>query len=677
MEFSAKYCMWVLLGLMVPQLLFSQPDSLSLRSDSLLLKEAVLVSWKNESILRNSGEELHLDTHLLGEMPALLGSNDPVRVTRFLPSMQMASEIDAGVHIQGNDHSHNIISSGGVPIYGANHLFGLFSVFNPSHYSYLDYSTYAPECNRLGGKLDMALPESPAERLKGEFSLGLLALQGNISVPFGKQGKGSLSTSFRRSFLNLLYGSFLSFGSSSLQYGFTDVNVTGIWKASDKDKLWLDVYFGNDAVGMNSGDGMVDVDLPWYNVMGAVHHEHSFSGGGSFREKAYYSRFALSPVFYYSSISIKIPSDISTAGYEAQWTFKGIRAGMSLIGHMANPQQLYPSGSYFGKASNPPTQYGQEGTLFAGYRHRFGEVNLDAQMKMTIWHGPDGKWVPEAGPYLAIGYSFPRAGTLELKAAIAHQNLVQAGFTGIGLPFEFWMLSGTVCPPQSSTGATLSYHLPFSNDRFSLSAELYYKALGNQTEYVDGIADLINRPYSLEEALRCGRGRTFGANLMLHKQAGSLTGWMSASWGRSLRTFSGEEGEIPSSHERIFEIDLVALYQVGNWRFSLSSVVAGGTPYTPASSFYILGSYPMKEYAERNSARLPVYHRTDIGVNYLLAKSSGFEHRFSFSLYNMFMADNPIYRTLYIGDDGVSYRFEGIGIRLMPSIGYTLDISGK
>ena len=675
MEFSAKYCVWVLLGLLVPQLLFSQPDSLSLRSDSLLLKEAVLVSWKNESILRNSGEELHLDTHLLGEMPALLGSNDPVRVTRFLPSMQMASEIDAGVHIQGNDHSHNIISSGGVPIYGANHLFGLFSVFNPSHYSYLDYSTYAPECNRLGGKLDMALPEGPAEKLKGEFSLGLLALQGNISVPVGKQG--SVSTSFRRSFLNLLYGEYLRFGSSSLRYGFTDVNVTGIWKASDKDKLWLDAYFGNDAVGMHSGDGSVDVDLPWYNLMGAVHHEHSFSGGGRFSEKAYYSRFALSPVFYYSSISLRLPSDISTAGYESQWSFRNFRAGASFLYHIANPQQLYPDGSYLRKASNPPTQHGQEGTLFAGYRRSFGAFKADALMKFTLWHGPDGKWVPEADPHLTLGYVFPNAGTLELRGEISHQNLVQAGFTGIGLPFEFWMLSGTVCPPQRSTGATLSYYLPFGNGMFSLSSELYYKLLANQTEYFDGIADLINRPYSLEGALRCGSGRTFGANLMLQKEAGALTGWLSLSWGRSLRSFSEEEGEIPSSHERIFEIDLVARYEIGNWRFSLSSVVAGGTPYTPASAFYILSSFPMKEYAARNSARLPVYHRTDIGVNYLLASSSTFEHRFNVSLYNVFFAENPIYRTLFVGSSGITYHFEGIGIRLMPSIGYTLNFKGK
>ncbi len=649
--------------------LFSLP--LRAQSDSLLLKEAVLVSSRNESILVPSGvNSLQIDASGLKKMPAILGSTDPLRLTRFLPSMQASTEIDAGIHIQGNDHNHNLVSSGGVPIYGANHLFGLFSTFNPSHFSGMDYATSVPEANRLGGKLDILLPEAPERKFSGEFSIGLLSAAGSVCLP--AFGNGSVRASVRRSFVNLLYGSFLRFESSSLKYGFTDANITGIWQLSGKDRLWTDIYFGNDAVGVKSGNGVIGVDLPWYNAMAAVHHQRDISPSLSFHQKLYATRFALSPTISYASVRIRLPSDLSSAGYDMFWRISDFQAGASFIYHIATPQQLNLEGSYFGKVDNPATQHGQEAFLFARYSRRFDHLDLDGSLKGTLWHGPDGKWMPEAGGVLSLGWNFGRAGRVQLRGDVCCQHLIQCGFTGIGLPFEFWMLPGLVCGPQGSVGASLQHRVSFLNDSFTLTSELYYKKLTNQVEYLGGIMDLISRPYSLKESLSSGDGRTFGLNLMLHRTKGPLTGWLSFSWGRSLRTFDKEEGEIPSSHERIFEIDLLAAYKLGKWDFTLTSQIAGGTPYTPATDLYLMSGYVMVEYGPRNSARLPVYHRTDIGVNYTLSKSPFLEHVFNFSIYNLFMAENPLYKTLKFSQTGFRYTFESLGIILMPSIGYTL-----
>ena len=50
-------------------------------------------------------------------------------------SPEKYAEYDAGLHIQGCDNSHNLISIEGVPVYNASHLLGFFSTFNPSHFS--------------------------------------------------------------------------------------------------------------------------------------------------------------------------------------------------------------------------------------------------------------------------------------------------------------------------------------------------------------------------------------------------------------------------------------------------------------------------------------------------------------------------------------------------------------
>lgn len=643
---------------------------LQAQTDSLFLEESVLISRKNESMLKLSEGAIKLDAELLKTTPAFLGSTDPLRISRYLPSMQASSEIDAGIHIQGNDHSHNLISSGGVPIYGASHLFGLFSVFNPSHFSAMDYSTTAPEANRLGGKLDIVLPQAPAQKFGGEFSMGLLAAGGSVTVPTGKVG--SFTASVRRSYLNLLYGKFLRIDSSNIKYGFTDANLTGIWRLSDKDKLWVDAYYGDDAVILTTDFNTISVDLPWRNAMAAIHHSHSLSGGAEFRHKAFVTHYGLSPVMSYAAINFSIPSKITTAGYDLQWRYPHLHFGGSFLFHVAHPQQVYSEGSYFGMADNPEIQYGQEGTVYARYMRQWGDFDLDASMKAILWHGPDGKWVPELSPEVTVGWDFHRGGKLSMRLGLYHQNLSQAGFTGIGLPFEFWMLAGTVCGPQRSLGASIQHQVSFWNDSFSLSAELYYKILENQVEYRDGLVDIISSPYSLEGALRSGKGRAFGINMMLHKKSGPVTGWLSLSWGRSLRTFSPEEGELPAFHERTFEADLVASYKLGRWVFSLTSLAATGTPYTPATDIYLLSNYLLIEYGPHNSARLPWYLRTDIGVTCNLGKTGIVDHALNFSMYNVFGAKNPLYRNLSISDTGFKYSFEGIGIRFMPSIGYSL-----
>ena len=643
---------------------------ISAQTDTLQrLQEAVVLSHKNESMLSAAKGTLHIDSRMLKTTPAFLGSTDPLRIARYLPSMQASSELDAGIHIQGNDHSHNLIASGGVPIYGASHLFGLFSVFNPSHFTSMDYATAVPEANRLGGKLDIALPVTPAQKLSGEASLGLLAFQGSATLPVGKDA--SLTVSARRSYINLLYGKFLRFDSSALRYGFTDVNVTGIWRPSRRDKLWLDAYYGNDAVMLKADNGTMSVDLRWRNAMAALHHHRTGSFGGEFRQKAYVTHYGLEPLIAYASVGFHCPSDILSAGYDASWHGTHWRLGASAVLHQVHPQELTAEGSYFSGSQRPPSQFGQEYSILGGYVREWGSFRMDASLKGILWRGPDRKWRPEVAPELALSYNLQRAGKLELRTGVRYQHLTQAGFTGIGLPFEFWMIAGEYSAPQRSIGVSLQHQWSFADDAFGLTTELYYRDLRNQVEYKDGLTDLISGPYSLEKALRVGNGRAFGLNVLLQRKAGPVTGWLSFSWGRSLRTFDPEEGEVPAFHERTFELDLVASYTLRRWTFSLTSLLADGTPYTPATALYILSNYVLVEYGPHNSARLPLYHRTDVGVTYSFGATGPVGHSLNLSIYNVFFAKNAIYRSLSMDSDSFRYGFEGIGIRFMPSLAYT------
>lgn len=643
------------------------PWVLQAQTDSLTLDESILVGRKNESVLQVSDGGLKLDTDRLRTMPMLLGSSDPVRLARYLPSMQASTELDYGLHIQGNDHAHNLVSSGGVPIYGAAHLLGIFSVFNPSHFESFEYSTWAAESNRLGGKLEMELPQTMTNRVGGDFTLGLIHFQGSIHVPIGKS---SLAVSLRRSYINLLYGHFLKLGNMPLSYGFTDANLTWQWRPGKRDKIWLDGYYGDDLATLSDPTGAYTADIKWGNAMGALHWHHDMGSSGTLKQTAYATHYHLTPDISYIGMDVSIPSSILTAGWKAEWASGPWSAGTEMTAHIAQPQDVSIEGTYSVKHEDQPVQNGQEMSVFADYAREFGPVGLRAGVKGILWHGPDGSWRPDIAPDLMLSWNLYNAGKFTARAGIRHQYLMQAGITDLGLPCEFWFLAGVYNDPQHSMGASLTYTLPFASDTYVLQAETYYKTLRNQIEYKNGFFDLLYSADSMADAFLTGNGRAFGANVMLQKKAGKLTGWISYAWGRSLRKYDGIEHEVPSAHERIHEMDFVASYQTGKWNFGLTFLLASGTPYTPPAALYMLSNQIIIQYGEHNSARLAPYSRLDLAVTYYFKRNEKTENGLSLSVYNALGAKNELFYSLSINQESFRYAASDISIRFLPSISY-------
>ena len=183
--------------------------------------------------------------------------------------------------------------------------------------------------------------------------------------------------------------------------------------------------------------------------------------------------------------------------------------------------------------------------------------------------------------------------------------------------------------------------------------------------------DFITSSYDLDEAIIKGSGRNYGLSLMLHKQAGSLTGWIAYNLGRSLRSFDvpGYSGEYPSNHERLHEFNMVATWNGRKWSAGASMVAATGTPFTAPDSFYLMGNRIISHYGAHNSNRLAPYFRTDLSFNWYFIKSPEKTFGANFSVYNATMRQNQLFCKLKIEDGKVfAYRPVHIGFTILPSI---------
>lgn len=649
----------------------SPADSLSLRLDSV-----TVVSKRVTSSLKGSaGTTLYWDMDMMHDLPKILGNADPLHYTQLLPGVQTNSEYDAGLHVQGCDNGHNFVSLGDVPVYNASHLLGFFSIFNASHFPSMRFdksSIKASSPNRLGGTLNMELPEATTQKFNGEYSIGPMSSQGTFRIPTNKNG--ALHISLRAAYLNLLYGQWLKFDNNQLDYHFQDYNLTYFHSLTPKDKLWLNFYYGDDNVGMDEYDTESTTSLKWKNLLSSLHWEHHTSNDATLRQCIYVTRYDNRLGLDMPIASFALPSHTYSYGYKGTFENKNTKVGIEATLHRIKPQSPEIQGQLSIEQTTAHEEKAEEYTAFVDHSLPLGQWCVNGGLKGAIFHNShDGKTFYSLDPSLSITYKVNEKSTLRASYGWQHQYLARAGFSNIGLPSEFWFPSGKSNKPQYSQSISINYETLMFNGDYSLSAEVYYKDLHHQIEYNGNILDFLTESYSLKDALLVGNGENYGINIMLNKRTGKLTGWINYAWGRAFREFDKlKQGKrYPASHERIHELNAVATYRFNDrWSVGGTFVYASGTPFTAPKHFFIMNGQLISEYGEYNANRLKPYSRLDLSVNYNLKKTDSHESGINFSLYNALLHRNDVFFRLKINESKFYYSPTHFLMKILPSISY-------
>lgn len=644
------------------------PDSLAtLRLESSHITERL----EKPMVVIKGGVSGEVSIDKIRSIPSILGAADPVRFIRLLPSVQMNTETDAGLYMQGSEYSHTMLSIGGVPLFGGTHMFGLFSVFNPTHYKSMDYSTDAGQRARLAGVINMTLPDSLTRRISADISLGMLSSQGTLRIPTG--ANSSLYLSLRRTLINLFYGRMLRFADQPIIYGFTDANLTWYARPSSRDRLWVDIYAGRDSGNFTYGDGGLSMNGSWYNGLASVHWDHYFSDL-TLKQTVYCSRYGLTSHLVSEFLEGHMPSHIHTVGYKSSLLWKGWDFSLGSAWLQAQPQNPLTKGHYNSmNNASEPLQNAMETILSATYSRPIGYyLSLKGGLGVQGFLNDRKQFFWGFTPQLEATLNFMEWGRLAARYGIHRQNIFQTGMTNMGLPVEFWVLSGDYSAPQWSHNASLSYNIELFKGKWALSTELYFKRLYNQLEYKGTLMEMFNGNYSLESSLLKGDGYAYGLNFMLQRKEGRLTGWVGYAFGRSLRRFDNPAypGLYPSDHERLHELNIVATYDFGRFDVGGTFVAASGTPYTRAESFYIIGDRMICNYGERNAQRLPPYIRLDISGNWYFIKQARREGGLNLSIYNVLCRENAVGYGLKTNLAEQSYQFRptSFGLKFLPSL---------
>ncbi len=178
-------------------------------------------------------------------------------------------------------------------------------------------------------------------------------------------------------------------------------------------------------------------------------------------------------------------------------------------------------------------------------------VSLSAGMRLSAFSALTGKRFedfvaigggesPESGrhtyvdpePRVSVKYSVDGHHNIKAGASVATQNLHAIMSSSTSFPFDRYALTSASVRPERAVQYGLGYAGMTEDGGWDWSAEVYYKDLKNVYDYIDGRGMFSD--IDLESITLGGKGRyTCGAEFMVRKNSGRLTGWVSYTWSRT------------------------------------------------------------------------------------------------------------------------------------------------
>ena len=675
---------------------------------------------------------VELPVQQIKSIPTLFGEADVLKAIQLLPGVQNGSEGSAGMYVRGGGPDENLLLLDGVPVYNVNHALGFFSVFNPDalkNVTLYKGSFPAHFGGRLSSVVDIRMKEGDMQKYHGNVSVGLISSKLNFEGPIVKD-KLSFNLSFRRTYGDLLIKPALWIASAmnsemsklNTGYNFYDLNAKLNWKISDKDRLYLSFYTGDDAInfGVRYKDYEVDdaqynnnMDIKWRwgNKVASLRWNHVMSQKLFMDASVNYTQYrhhlgmdmSEETIYHHEGQTLNVKDEFNmayksgindiTAKVDFDYTplpNHEIRFGGNYTYHMFRPEvqsakMIAGNEVEIDTVIGASNVYAHETALYAEDNMTFGDIfRVNAGVHYSTFT-VEGKTYQSVQPRLSA--SLMLASNLSLKAGYAYmtQYVHLLSNSSLSLPTDLWVpVTANIVPMnahQVSLGAF--YELP---KLFDISLEGYYKTMNNLIEYKDG-ASFFGSSDTWENKVCLGKGWAYGIEFLVQRSFGKTTGWIGYTWAHSKRQFDREGMEInggkvfPAKYDRRHDLSITVQHKFSE-RFDLSGtwVFSSGNCGTLGTQVYEglmdeWGYIPSINALERNNFRMGNYHRLDLSVNFHKQKKHGVR-TWNISVYNVYNHKNPfIVYTDYGWDEATQTErkrlMQASLFPIIPSVSYS------
>ncbi len=696
----------------------SQEDlvlDISLVPATLSLEELEVIAPAESALQTTQMSGVTIPVQDVENLPSLLGESDVLRIIQLLPGVQSGVEGSTGLYVRGGGPDQNLYLLDGTQVYNPSHLFGFLGTFNSDAIKdvrVLKGGFPARYGGRLSSVIDITMKEGNMKRFAGTGAVGLLASRMTLEGPI-KRDRASFLISARRSYADLLIRPFLKRDEEDFGYYFYDFNVKTNAILSANDRIYLSGYAGNDRLySYYRYEGNNDEDrsgLSWSNLTATIRWNHIFGARLFSNVLVGYTDYALLADSEYRYSTGEAISSQYEDSYESgirdlharidlefiPSADHSIRFGVGALQHYfltGAYEEIFRVDDVIRDSTSSPNRRLRAGE-FQGYIEDdwrlSSRIRLNTGVHASIFLIEDRTYV-SVEPRIAALWRLNAQTSLKASLAYMQQYIhLLATTSGLSLPTDLWVPATAKVLPQKSWQVAGGAVQVLADGKFELSLEGYYKEMDNLIEYEEG-ANYFNATYgNWEDRVVSGYGVAYGGEVFFQKRSGRTTGWIGYTLSWSRRKFDEiNDGQwFPYRYDRRHDVALVISHKLnirfdisGTWVYGTGQAVTLPVGHLVAES-YLPTIFPWtrseratlyRVQSSRNGARMPAYHRLDIGMR-IHRTMTRVKRTLTLGTYNTYSRRNAISIFADSADNG-DLTFKKFSILpIVPSISYQLS----
>ncbi len=587
-----------------------------LSPQSIELKELSIIGEKS---VRENETDLGLEKITIKDIelvPAGVEA-DIFRVLQATPGVSTTGDVTSKYYVRGGGGDQNVVLLNGATIYNPFHALGIFSVVDPEMISVVEFykGGFAPD---YGGRLSSILNIVTKDGNKNEFQgtaqasliSGKVAIEGPI--PYGSflvTGRKSYYSDILKKYLNESDAPF-DFYDFSFKANFSNPNIDRNGKFTVHGFMSSDIVDNDDPFIEDYSVKNNIFGIGWNKVWSSPLFSEMFISYSGFRAE-------VMPNLSKAKPRLNEVTDIT-----GDWNFTYIYDNKDEF-HFGLQNKIISTNLTQQNLFGNTIEYKQEGwdmNIFASYKfYRWEKLGLEL--------GVRGKLIglSEKRPFLLeprASVTYRPVGDIALKFAVGRYSQEMVTISNeeelISI-FEPWIIVPDYVAALQSTHYIFGF-TAYLSDQLTFEFETYYKDLINLLEENDqkftaDFNDYINVD-----------GEAYGFEAMIQYQSSWFfsKGSYALSWAYKIR--NGER--FFPRYDKRHNINLLAGIDFGSgWESSVTWNFSSGMPFTPIAGFYdrldIIergGYYDFSNFTgatfwgEKNSRRLPVYHRLDLSI---------------------------------------------------------------
>ena len=664
-----------------------------LKSDITTLNEVIVEAKENNIVFNNQMGSHSLNLKTIKLAPSVVGEIDLIKNLQLLPGIQTANEGTTNLSVRGGSFDQNLFLLDDAPIYNPSHALGFFSTFNPDAISSVKiYKTAFPAQygGRLSSIIDIRMKEGNNQKLTGNGGIGLIASRLSLEGPF-KKDQASFIISGRYSYAGLTANSLGSLGQAiglhSLRdfdnhnkINFYDINAKVNYKINN-NHFYLSAYAGRDHFFYYSIDKNSSMD--WGNQTGTARWNHVFNSRIFSNTMIVYSKYDYSYILKDDARHFKWSSNLQEVDLKSDFDYfmnpsNHLKFGISIENHKYFPGKIEPRDSTsLTKPFELDRQKSLESALYISNEQKINDkISLSYGLRYSMFFLLGESTVYSYSPELAIidsthygnneliKYYNGLEPRFDLRYLIDDNSSVKISYTyvrqyqhllsnsSVGLPTDVWLPVNKYIKPQYSNQYSVGYYKSFSENKYEISTEFYFRSIGNIIDYKDN-ADLFLNPHVEIQVLK-GKGQSYGAEFFIEKKFGKITGWISYTLSKTTKQINGinNNNPYPATYDKRHNLSVVLIYKLSNaWDVgSTFKFTSGGYITIPEGSFQYYGA-SFNYYTSRNGYKLPPYHRLDVSFTYKNPRKQlrNRKPEWNFGIYNLYGRKNIF--SLFIRQD--------------------------